>query len=246
MATHKTQMGHNRTGIGTSPNATREMVEGTTQFMPIDLSADESAIGQVREAYVKEAAPLGTIPPPPKASGMAKAALQALKGGRPTQFLDKLGERLAFERTGVRLYEALISKHEALGSFAGGPDRPALEKLMMEEHDHFKLLSEVIAEMGGDPTVITPSADLQATLSKGINEVLVDPRTNVVQCLEAILVAELADNECWDSLIELARQNTKNGAPASFERARRQETEHLARVRSWIAAGQAREPAGDL
>ena len=60
----------------------------------------------------------------------AGAALQALKGGPPTQFLDKLGERLAFERTGVRLYEALISKHEALGSFAGGPDRPVAMRLI--------------------------------------------------------------------------------------------------------------------
>lgn len=245
MATQKTQMGRNRTGIGTSPNATREMLEGTTQFMPLDLSADESAIGRVREAYAKEADPLGTIPPPPKASGIAKMALQALKGGRPTQFLDKLGERLAFERTGVRFYEALISKYEALGGFAGGPDRAALEKLMMEEHEHFRLLSDTISNMGADPTVITPSADLQATLSKGINEVLVDPRTNFAQCLEAILVAELADNECWDTLVELTRQNTKEGVISLFERARQQETEHLAKVRSWIAAAQAREPVDE-
>ena len=35
--------------------------------------------------------------------------------------MDKIGERLAFERTGTRLYEALVSKHEAFGSFPGGP-----------------------------------------------------------------------------------------------------------------------------
>jgi hypothetical protein len=236
-------LGHNRTGVGTSPNATREMVEGTSLFMPLELSADETEIARVREAYVKDAEPLGTIPPPPNAAGIAKVALEAIKGGRPTQFLDKLGERLAFERTGVRLWEAVISKYQALGGFSGGPDLGALEKIMMDEHQHFRLLTEVITNLGADPTVVTPSADLQATLAKGINEVLVDPRTTVVQCLEAIEVAELADNECWDTLIELARQNTKDGVLTSFVRAREEEARHLANLRSWLAAAQAREPA---
>ncbi len=71
---------------------------------------------------------------------------------------------------------------------------------------------------------------------------LVDARTNFAQCLEAIEVAELADNEGWDVLIELAREATKDGVISSFERAREDEARHLALLRTWIAAAQAREP----
>ena len=44
-------------------------------------------------------------------------------GGQPTLLMDKLGERLAFEHAGARLYEALLSKHRAYGSFDGRPER---------------------------------------------------------------------------------------------------------------------------
>jgi hypothetical protein len=48
------------------------------------------------------------VPPPTSMKGMAKSALQALKGEKATVLIDKLAERLAFERTGTRLYETLI------------------------------------------------------------------------------------------------------------------------------------------
>src|SRR5687768_8297078 len=120
--------------------------------------------------------------------------------------MDKLGERLAFERTGTRLYEALVSKHEAFGSFPGGPSRDDLEHIRHEEFQHFTLLQSVITQYGGDPTAVTPSADLHATAAHGIQMVLVDPRTTLLQSLEAMLLAELADNACWETLIALAQR----------------------------------------
>jgi hypothetical protein len=59
-----------------------------------------------------------------------RAAAKAMKGEKPTLLLDKLGERLAFERSGTRLYEALVSKHDAFGSFSGGPSREDLEHVL--------------------------------------------------------------------------------------------------------------------
>jgi hypothetical protein len=44
------------------------------------------------------------------------------------------------------------------------------------------------------------------------------------------------------NLIELARQNGKQEMAGSFERALAEEKEHLANVRSWVAAAQQREP----
>ena len=90
---------------------------------------------------------------------------------------------------------------------------------------------------------MTPSADLHATMTKGILEVMVDPRTSFVQCLEALLVVELADNECWESLIEMAQQSGEAAVVESFEAALIEEAEHLEDVRAWLAAAQNRDVA---
>ena len=152
--------------------------------------------------------------------------------------MDKLGERLAFERTGVRLYAALISKLDALGGFKGGPARPDLEGIMQEEYEHFMLLSGAIARLGGDPTVVTPSADLHATMTSGVMAVMVDARTTLVQCLEAALITELADNAAWEVLATLASQNGEADLAQLFEAAQQEEAEHLQSVKSWLAAAQ--------
>jgi rubrerythrin len=164
----------------------------------------------------------------------------AEEGLRPSQFVDKLGERLAFERTGVRLYEALISKLDAFGSFAGGPTREMLVDIMDEEYEHFALLSDAITKLGGDPTVVTPSANLHATMTAGVMAVVVDPRTTFAQCLEAALIAELADNAGWEALTELASQNGDDDLAALFEAAASEEAVHLENVRSWLAMTQRR------
>lgn len=239
MTTQSVSMGHNRTGIATAREAADRMIEGTNEFLP-DAPGDEGMIAEVRELFAKEAEPLGSVPPPASLGGLVSTAVRGLKGARPTQFVDKLGERLAFERSGVRLYEALISKYVTFGGFDGGPDLAQLEQNMREEHEHFRMLSEVVTQFGGDPTVVTPSADLHATMTKGILEVMVDARTTFVQCLEALLVVELSDNECWETLIELARDNGDAATVAQFERAREEEADHLEDVRGWLAAAQNR------
>jgi ferritin-like metal-binding protein YciE len=242
MSTQTATLGFNRTGIGTSPKASGQMLEGMDEFPP-DAPGDESGIGIVRAEFAEEAGSLGSVPPPLSVKGVAKTTVQAIKGARPTQFIDKLGERLAYERAGVRLYEALISKFESYGGFQGGPERERLEENMREEHEHFRLLTDVVTRMGGDPTVVTPSADLHATMTKGIMEVMVDARTTFAQCLEALLVVELADNECWETLIDLARETGETSVVTAFEKALEEEADHLEDVRAWVAASQRRESA---
>ena len=87
---------------------------------------------------------------------------------------------------------------------------------------------------------MTPSADLEATLSKGAFEIVLDPRTTLAQCLQAILVVELADNDCWMALVTLAEQAGDAGTAAEFQAALAEEEEHLVKVRSWLAAAQGR------
>jgi ferritin-like metal-binding protein YciE len=245
MSSQTATLGTNRTGIATSKDAAQRMVEGTAEFPP-DMAGDERAISDIRELFAKDADAVGSVPPPTNLKGMVNTAVQAVKGARPTQFIDKLGERLGFERTGVRLYEALISKFNTYGTFSGGPSFAQLEENMLEEHAHLSLLTDVLSRLGADPTVMTPSADIHATMSKGILEVMVEPRTTFVQCLEALLLAELADNECWESLIALARQSGEEQVVDAFEAALAEEADHLEDVRAWLAAAQHREVDGEL
>lgn len=72
------------------------------------------------------------------------AMARMLNGQRPMKrkpawlfFLDKLSERLAFERTGVRLYEALLNKCQTLGESAPGPTLEDIEHIGSEELEHF-------------------------------------------------------------------------------------------------------------
>jgi hypothetical protein len=112
--------------------------------------------------------------------------------------------------------------------------------ILGEELQHFHMLVEQIKSLGGDPTELTPSANVQLTASHGVGQVLVDPRTNLLQSLEAILLAELADNECWETLTGLARLAGQEELAEQCEEALVTEQEHLEKVRSWLAAGQGR------
>lgn len=237
--TEHAEMGKNRTGISTSPKLTQEMVAGTAEFPP-DLPGDERQIATERSLRTKSGSTLGSVPPPPTVKGMLKSALTAVKGESPTQFIDKMAERLAFERTGTRLYEALLSKFDASGGFAGGPTRVELQRILEDEFSHFRMLEESVAKIGADPTVITPSADMHATMTKGVLEVMVDPRTNFAQCLEAILVAELVDNDGWEALTTMAEQAGQRDLATRFQRALAEEQGHLVNVRRWLAIAQGR------
>jgi len=236
------ELGLNRTGVATSPRLTEDMLEGTSEFTPSSIG-DDRQIGLERGDYAREADPLGSVPPPLTGKGMLKTGATALKGESPTQLIDKLGERLAFERTGTRLYEALVSKHDALGGFEGGPSREDLVRILRDEHAHFQMLKQALEKMGADPTVMTPSADIHATMTKGVLEIAVEPRTSLAQSLEAALLAELADNDCWMALHELALQAGEKDLAEAFSMALSEENLHLTMVRTWLAAAQGRTRA---
>jgi bacterioferritin (cytochrome b1) len=237
-----TDIGTNRTGIAASPLDAPDVISAaeklTAKIRP--KPGDPSALAAERSRAAREAEPIGTVPPPASLKGVVKTAAQALKGEKATVLLDKLGERLAFERAGVRLYELALTKSEVYPSWEGGPRGAALAEIRDDELEHFGLVEDYIQQLGGDPTAMTPSADLVANLSKGVRAVLADPRTDLRQCVEGLLVAELSDNAGWETLIALARDAGQTKMVTAFERALETEQEHLARVQGWARlAGQA-------
>jgi len=228
-----TEMGKNRTGIDLSPIDKKLLMDGAANTVPTS-DGDESAIDETRVEYAARGASIGSVPPPATIKGAAGAVRDMAKGANANVFIDKLGERLAFERTGTRLYGALLSKLDAASPLPAGPEREDLEQIQREEQAHFEMLREVMLSLGADPTAITPSADVTAVTSMGLIQVLGDPRMNLKQSLEAILVAELVDNDCWSTLIELARAGGHDAIATRFVRALEEEEVHLANVRTWV------------
>ena len=236
MATTQPEMGKNKTGVARSPKLVDEMVEATRKFEP-NPAGDEHFIAAVRSELARELEPAGSGSPPAGARGLATAAALKLKGGiDPVQLIDALGERLAFERSGVRVYEALLSKLEAFGEFKGGPTREELLHILTEEYEHFRLLEGTLLHLGADPTAVTPSANATATMTSGIVSAVLDPRTNLTHCLEGALMLELADNESWETLVHMTRSAGQTKIADSFEEASAQERDHVLNVREWVSA----------
>lgn len=231
--TKPTETGPNRTGVATSPINAKATVEGARAGSPAPVFEPPGLVA-TRIRYATKMAPVGTMPPPLSLKGMATTAVEMIKGNKPTVFLDLLGERLAFERTGTRLYEALLVKLEAADPHPGGPTRFDLERIRDEEMEHFGLLKRTMESLGADPTAMTPSADVIAVASHGLVEAVSDPRVTLNESLKAILTAELVDNDSWLTLADLAERLGHGEIAADFRRALAEEEDHLARVRTWL------------
>jgi hypothetical protein len=221
-AENSTTPGNNHTGLAPHPKERDDMLQGAREFKPTS-SGGPDEIARIRIAYARTGGPHGT---------MSSASVDAAR----VPVLDKLGARLQFERTGTRLYDALISKLDAYGGFEGGPSRAQLVEIRDQEHGHALLAQELIRSLGGDPTMVTPCASLQATASRGIVDVLVDPRTSLIDCLEPILVAELADQDSWAALARGAQALGDTGMAAKITQAQQTELQHLKKVRGWLEA----------
>ncbi len=229
-------IGMNKTGIATSPVDGADITQAAQARQPSHLG-DDSLLLKVRQQYTRESEGIGSVPPPASLKGVAKTAVDLLKGARPSVFIDKLGERAAFERSGVRLYQGALAKLEVLGSWEGGPTTEGLTRILNDELSHFGLVSEALTKLGADPTAMTPSADVAAVTSMGLPAVVADPRMNLRDTLHALLVAELTDNAGWEMLIELARGLGHDALAERFQLALDAEAEHLSRVRNWLSAG---------
>jgi hypothetical protein len=230
------------------------MLEAVNEFSP-PAPISTLQMDVERQSYITDADRVGSIPSPMSSPTKGKKKATAVTDVTGV-FLDKVGERIAFERTGTRLYDAVITKYLALTNtqaagaeaasagngadetsgapFTGEAGLRTLQKIRADELSHFLLLSECMRTLGGDPTAQTPCADVTATASMGLMQVVTDPRTTLAQSLGAILTAELTDNAGWELLSELAVQAGQPEMAERFGDALETEAEHLQIVRSWL------------
>lgn len=241
---NKIKVGLNRTGIALSPRMGPEMVRAAEMYSPDPVGG--LTIEAVRASYAAEALPIGTLPPPSSLKEASLQALQMLKGNKAPVYIDKLGARLAFERSGARLYEALLPRLEAGPTWEGGPARDDILEIHADEVQHFQLLRNCIEQLGGDPTVQTPAADVSAVSSLGLMQTLGDSRMSLLQALHCILIAELVDNDGWATLIELSSVVGQDEHTRHFMAAQAAEERHLVRVRGWVRSALLADAGMDL
>lgn len=245
-------VGSNKTGVQMSPLDTGAMLDEANA--PVrGTPGDEAGLLHMRELYINESDGIGSVPMPGTVKGMVSMGVHLLKGERPQVLLDKLAERLAFERTGARLYDALLTKLDVVQPGGGSITHQQVAAIRADEARHMLLAKEAIEAMGGDATAQTPSADVAGVESLGLVQVLSDPRTSLAQSLHAILTAELSDNAGWEILVALARIHGRAGLAEEFGDALRQERRHLRLVQGWYeeaigldGARMAPDPAPDI
>lgn len=230
------KLGMNKTGIDMAPIESKQMIQGTEELTRPRLPAgDSSAVAKNRIRMIKESDyPVGSVPVPGTIKGALKTGVQMLQGNDAKVLIDKLGERLAFERGGVRLYDALISKYEASANQSELPPLERILEIRNEELRHFHLVADVMRQLGADPTAQTPSADIIGVASMGVQKVATEPRIGFSDTLCAILTAELTDHAGWTLLIQLAQEAGLKDVVTAFQEALTREQEHLESVQSWV------------
>jgi Domain of unknown function (DUF892). len=227
-------LGMNRTGMDMSPIHSKEMLhvdEGIPQ-----VTNGGSSPAAIENYFLENADPLGSVPLPGTIKGAAKSTMKMATGHHPEVFINKLGERLAYERSGVRIYQQLIAKcTHAADALTPDLQLPIerMQQFCRQEEEHFDLLTQCLKKLGADPTAQTPDADASGVAASGLMKVITDPRTSISQCLQAMLAIELADNAAWELLILLAQDMGMTDMAQQFEHALQQEDVHLREVRDW-------------
>jgi rubrerythrin len=222
----------NRTGMQMSPIHSKALLE-TVKERSDATEYEDNPLSEVRRAYIEEAEAVGSVPAPASMKGMIKSGAQMIIGNRPQVFIDKLAERLAFERGGTRLYDALIVKFKAHADELKDASVDILLEIRNEEAAHADLIADCIIKLGADPTAQTPSADLVGVETMGLLQAVTDPRTSLAHTLHAALSAELVDNAGWETLIALAENVGQEEMAAQFQTALEQEAIHLEIISAW-------------
>lgn len=149
--------------------------------------------------------------------------------------LHKLGQRLAFERASVRLYEALIFKCLAFRN--GKKTVVSIDKLRQfrdEEVDHSLLLNKAIETLGFSADEWIPDTDSSLLSSLQIPKVFTQKSSNILPCLEAVLIFATNDNAEWHNLYELFTNMGLQELAEEFNQALEEDSRQLETISRWI------------
>jgi bacterioferritin (cytochrome b1) len=160
--------------------------------------------------------------------------MEKLAQNNPAFLLDVLSGRLAFERTGVKLYDRVIEKIERQAQPRYLAILDQLREIRVEEKEHEEWLEAQIRALGGNPAEKSEMAQLEAEEGSGIESVILDGHSKPIHLLHALLAAELADNAGWDVLVKLAGDAGDAAAKIEFARRMAEEAKHLLFIREVV------------
>jgi len=107
--------------------------------------------------------------------------------------IDLLNERLAFERTGVKLYDRMLLRMRLSADREIKRMVDRMQRFRDEEREHEEWLEDQIRNLHGDDHMPTDKSVLVLTETQGIERVVQrDPRLQ--HDFHALLTAELADS----------------------------------------------------
>jgi len=147
--------------------------------------------------------------------------------------IDLLNERLAFERTGVRLYDRMLLRMRLTEDREIGRMIDRMQRYRDEEREHEEWLEGQIRDLHGDDHMPTEKSVLVLAETQGIERVVQrDPWLQ--HDFHALLTAELADTAGWDLLVRVAGEFGDREARREFKERHREEQEHVLFVRKVV------------
>ncbi|HEY8526217.1 MAG TPA: hypothetical protein VIL48_14700 [Acidimicrobiales bacterium] len=145
--------------------------------------------------------------------------------------LDLLSDMLTHERCGAQLYRSL----------AGRTNNPVLKRQYQqfgeETVEHVDVLETLIGQLGGDPMYVSPAARATEKSGTALLESTfllvgsIDPMTQELVMLDAVLLAEAKDHANWSGLAQLVdtfpEGEVRDHVRRAVDRVEPQEDEHL-------------------
>ena len=157
--------------------------------------------------------------------------MKQLIAKHPERVVDYLAERLAFERSGVRLYEAVLVRVREADEPEVRALAPLLERQRDEEREHVAWLQAQLQGLGAGSHPTSARAQLSQEETRGFAHVILETEAPLPHLLHALLAAELVDHAGWDLLVALADEAQDGEAQRELHRRRDEEARHLALCR---------------
>lgn len=149
----------------------------------------------------------------------------------------RLGEvlrlRVRAEEQMARVYAA-TAELAASGSWRGGPTRAELDGLAVEEKRHASHLRELCRELGLPVNEIRRTEVLLQSALRELLDMSGRKGASLERCLEALALAELADEAGWASLINDIREAELEAHLPALQTIRRAEGDHLILLQRWL------------
>jgi rubrerythrin len=123
------------------------------------------------------------------------------------RLMARLSEFLAVEQGGKKIYQRALQ-------MARDPEVQKKFQIFYEQTiKHEEILSRIIRELGGDPTWMSPTAQLAEAKAAGLLRTLdqtegLTPKQVELNAMENVVLAEAKDHADWELLGKIARQTT--------------------------------------